>query len=59
MTIDLDDNYTMTIDGKAVKAARQIEVINPATATAFSSAPDCSREQLDDAVKAARYSCPT
>jgi acyl-CoA reductase-like NAD-dependent aldehyde dehydrogenase len=47
-------DYRMTIGGKAVAAAATIEVFNPATGAAFAQAPDCSREQLDEAVAAAR-----
>jgi acyl-CoA reductase-like NAD-dependent aldehyde dehydrogenase len=47
-------DYRMTIGGKAVASASTIDVVNPATGTAFATAPDCSREQLDEAVAAAR-----
>jgi acyl-CoA reductase-like NAD-dependent aldehyde dehydrogenase len=53
MTIQFDSDFTMTIGGKGVAATRQIEVVNPATGAAFATAPDCSREQLDEAVAAA------
>jgi acyl-CoA reductase-like NAD-dependent aldehyde dehydrogenase len=53
MTIQFDADYTMTIGGKGAASARQIEVVNPATGAAFATAPDCSREQLDEAVAAA------
>ena len=48
------DDYRMTIDGKSVGSAKTIDVFNPATGAAFAQAPDCSREQLDAAVDAAR-----
>ena len=51
---DFDRNYSMTIGGKSVSAKGQIDVINPATGEVFAQAPDCSREQLDDAVASAR-----
>jgi acyl-CoA reductase-like NAD-dependent aldehyde dehydrogenase len=43
----------MTIDGRAVKAERTFEVINPATGLRFAAAPDCTRPQVDDAMEAA------
>lgn len=43
-----------TIDGAAVDGIGYFDVINPATASAFARAPDASREQLDQAVTAAR-----
>jgi acyl-CoA reductase-like NAD-dependent aldehyde dehydrogenase len=54
MTIQLDADYTMTIGGKGVTAPGHIDVINPATGAAFAKAPDCTREQLDEAVTAAQ-----
>lgn len=47
--------HTMTIDGKAVTAAATINAVNPATEQVVGTAPDCSREQLDQAVAAARH----
>ena len=46
--------FVMTINGQAVSADASMEVINPATGAAFAQAPDCSREQLDAAVTAAK-----
>jgi acyl-CoA reductase-like NAD-dependent aldehyde dehydrogenase len=43
-------DFTMTIDGKAVSAEQSFGVINPATGAVFAQAPDCSREQLDEAM---------
>lgn len=45
--------YAMTINGQDVNSAKHIDVINPATGAVFETAPDCSKEQLDDAVAAA------
>ena len=45
---------THTIDGDPVEGLEFFDVINPATASAFSRAPDASPEQLDLAVTAAR-----
>ncbi|ATE64730.1 aldehyde dehydrogenase family protein [Rhizorhabdus dicambivorans] len=47
-------DYAMTINGRAVSGAAEIEVINPATGEVFATAPDCTAEQLDEAVEAAR-----
>lgn len=49
-----DRDYRMSINGKLASSATAIDVINPATGEAFAAAPDCSPEQLDDAVHAAR-----
>lgn len=54
MAIDFSANYSMTINGKAVTSSSEIEVVNPATGTAFASAPDCSEAQLDEAVASAK-----
>lgn len=48
------EHYTMSIDGQAVKGAESFEIINPATAEPFSSAPDCTEAELDAAVQSAR-----
>lgn len=56
--MDINSNYTMTIDGKAVSSEAHIDVMNPATGEVIASAPDCSEAQLDDAVKAARAAYP-
>ncbi len=47
-------SYTMTIDGKAATAANSFDVIDPATGEPFAKAPDANRDQLDEAVAAAR-----
>lgn len=49
-----DRDYHMSINGKLASSATVIDVINPATGEAFAAAPDCSPEQLDEAVNAAR-----
>ena len=43
----------MTIGGKSVPAVDTFDVINPATGAAFTSAPECTRAQLDTAMQAA------
>jgi aldehyde dehydrogenase (NAD+) len=40
------------IDGKGVAGAKVFDVINPANEEVLAQAPDASREQLDDAVRA-------
>lgn len=51
-------SYTMTIGGQAVSGATSFEVLNPATGQVIGSAPDCTPEQLDAAVAAARKAFP-
>ena len=48
-------DYTMTIDGKPVTSSATIQAINPATEQVIATVPDASREQLDQAVTAARH----
>ena len=50
--------YTMTIGGKGVAGAGSFDVLNPANEQVIGQAPDCSREQLDQAVAAARAAFP-
>jgi len=52
--MDLNTDFTMTIDGKPVTSASTIPVINPATGEAFAQAPDCAPEQLEAAVASAQ-----
>lgn len=51
--------YAMTINGKAVTSDKMIDVVNPATGEVFAQAPDCSAEQLDEAVASARQAFKT
>lgn len=50
----MSDIYEMTINGKGVSSAEFVEVVNPATGEVFAKIPDCSKEQLDEAVDTAR-----
>ena len=50
--------FTMTIAGQGRAAERCFAVLNPATEAVIAQAPDCSREQLDEAVAAARAAFP-
>ncbi|MGD0725693.1 MAG: aldehyde dehydrogenase family protein [Spirochaetia bacterium] len=45
--------YAMTVDGHAVEGAKFFPVINPATGSPFAEAPECTPQQLDDAIEAA------
>lgn len=48
----------MLIDGRLVDSTSTIPVINPATETQLALAPDCSDEQLESAISAARKAYP-
>jgi aldehyde dehydrogenase (NAD+) len=56
--MNLDGDYTLTIDGESVAGAATFDVLNPANETVIGQAPDCSRAQLDEAVAAARRAFP-
>ncbi len=58
MSMNFDDGYEMTIDGRAVAAAAHFEAFNPATEEVIAQVPDASRAQLDEAVAAARKAFP-
>jgi aldehyde dehydrogenase (NAD+) len=58
MTIAFDRDFTMTIGGKGVAGAGSFDVLNPANEQVIAKAPDASREQLDEAVAAARKAFP-
>jgi delta 1-pyrroline-5-carboxylate dehydrogenase len=51
-------DYTMTIGGRAVSTPRTFGVINPATGEVAEQAPDCTRDQLDEAIAAAASALP-
>lgn len=46
-------DFTMTIAAEAAATGATFGVINPATGQVFAEAPECSREQLDDAMRSA------
>jgi len=50
--------FTMTIDGKAVKGSKSVGVINPATGKEFARVPDCTTEELNQAMAAAQKAFP-
>ena len=56
---DFERDYQMTIDGKAVAAAKTFETFNPATRAVIAAVPDAGKEQLDQAVSAARNAFQT
>jgi len=47
-------SLSMTIGGEPVTGRGTFGVINPATGQVFADAPDCSRDQLDEAMRAAQ-----
>lgn len=54
----MERSFALTIDGQQVSAADSFDVLDPALGTAFAAAPAASRQQLDDAVAAARRAFP-
>ncbi|MEV4007541.1 aldehyde dehydrogenase family protein [Actinomadura sp. NPDC049753] len=50
----MSENFSMTIDGRAVTAPGAFGVIDPATGEVAEQAPDASREQLDAAMASAQ-----
>ncbi len=56
--MQFDRDYAMLIDGRIEAGEPSLEVINPATEAVIATVPDCSREQLDAAVAAARAAFP-
>lgn len=57
--MEFDSGFRMTIGGALVEGTETIDVINPATGKVFAQAPDCTSEQLDAAVAAARKAYPS
>lgn len=58
MTSTFAAEFTMTVDGLPVVGTSWIDVTNPADETVLAQAPDCSPDQLDVAVTAARAAFP-
>lgn len=46
--------FKMLINGELKTAQNTFDVVNPSTGKAFAKAPECSKEQLDEAMRAAR-----
>ena len=57
--MNYNGDYAMTIDGKSVTSSRTIDVINPADGKTFAKAPDCTKEQLDQAVESSKRAFKT
>jgi acyl-CoA reductase-like NAD-dependent aldehyde dehydrogenase len=51
-------DYEMTIGGRAAAARRSFNVQNPATGDDLARAPECTREQLDLAMRAGQEALP-
>lgn len=58
MSIDFFADYTMTIDGQAATSPSRLEAFNPATEEVIAEFPEAGRDQLDEAVAAARRAFP-
>ena len=58
MPEQIETSFSMTIGGRRVPGAERFGIINPATAAVFAQAPDCTRDELDEAVAAARGAFP-
>ena len=54
-----ETDFTMTINGAAVAGAERFGIENPATASVFAEAPNCTRDELNAAVAAAKAALPT
>lgn len=50
----MTDQIPMTIGGSAVTTAGSFEVVDPATGVPFAMAPECTKEQLDRAMRSAQ-----
>jgi acyl-CoA reductase-like NAD-dependent aldehyde dehydrogenase len=46
--------FTLTINGAAVRADSQLDVINPSTGKVFASCPDASKTHVDEAMETAQ-----
>ena len=53
-----ETNFTMTIDGAVVAGAERFGIENPATAAVFAEAPNCTQDELNAAVSAAKAALP-
>lgn len=56
--IRMSANYKQFIDGKCMESTSKFPVLNPASGELIDYAPDCSEEQLDYAIQAARNAFP-
>jgi acyl-CoA reductase-like NAD-dependent aldehyde dehydrogenase len=55
----LNDDFKMSIDGKLRAGKTSFEVYNPATNAVLAHAPEATRQDLDDAVAAAKMAFKT
>ncbi|NML90664.1 aldehyde dehydrogenase family protein [Sphingobium sp. TB-6] len=55
---NFDSDYRMLIDGRLVTTPKTFEVYNPATEEVIANAPEAGRDQLEEAVAAARRAFP-
>ena len=53
-----NDDFTMTINGRAVSSHMALDAINPATEEVIAEFPDAAREHLEEAVAAAQGAFP-
>jgi acyl-CoA reductase-like NAD-dependent aldehyde dehydrogenase len=54
MSITLDSDYAMTLNGRAETSPQTFDVLNPATEERIAAVPDASLDQLNAAIAAAR-----
>ncbi|WP_200964458.1 aldehyde dehydrogenase family protein [Achromobacter sp. Root83] len=54
MTLNLDSDYTMTLNGLGESSPQTFDVLNPATEARIAAVPDASLDQLNAAIAAAR-----
>lgn len=57
--MDFDNDFTMTIGGRAATTLASFDSIDPATEEPIAAVPDATREQLDAAVANARSAFPS
>lgn len=57
-TINFESDFAMSIGGQLITSQQTIKVVNPATEEIVDFAPDCSLEQLNNAVRAAQVAFP-
>lgn len=56
--MSIETGFNMTINGKPVAGAEKFGVKNPAFAEVFAEAPNCTKDELDAAVAAAKAALP-
>ncbi len=56
--VDFNAAYTLLVDGRAVGAAAQLDVVNPATGQVFAHCPAAGAAELEAAVSGARRAFP-